>query len=204
MDSGVWNQQTVSTVSTWRRQILSRGTAHEVASTRYQKLGRIVTIPCVVLSAVLGSAGVTSLAENDDPESNSVNQTWVSIVSMIIAALTAINASMNFDVRANQHGQASRSYLRLSRMIDVQMAREEHDRENASQFLDRLVFGMDNLRETSPVIDERILKHFPTLVDNFERDVSQQYPVINFVAQASRADSDRVRVDVSDIPQGGL
>lgn len=181
-----WNAQTLATVRTWRKQVMSRGTAHEAAMARYKKLGRFVTVPCVVLSAVLGSAGVTTLVEDDDQQMSGMHNTWVSIVSMIIAGLTALNATLNFDVRANQHAQASRSYLRLGRMIDVQLTRTEAEREPAAQFVDRLVFAMDNLRETSPDIDERILRHFPTLVANYDSDISQRYPVINFVAQENK------------------
>ena len=181
-----WNEQTLQTVRTWRKQILSRGTAHEAAMARYRRLGRLVTVPCVVLSAVLGSAGVTTLAEAPDEQVSGAHNTWVSIVSMVIAGLTALNATLNFDVKATQHAQASRSYLRLSRVIDLQLARPAAEREPGAQFMDRLVFGMDNLRETSPDIDERILRHFPALVDNFDSAVSQQFPVINFVAQSPK------------------
>lgn len=181
-----WNQQTLTTVRTWRNQVLSRGTAHEAAMGRYKRLGRFVTIPCVVLSAILGSAGLTSLAEHDDEAASRAHEVWVSIMSMMIAGLTALNATLNFDVKGNQHGQASRSYLRLSRMIDVQLARTDAERESSTQFMDRLVFAMDNLRETSPAIDERILKHFPALVDNYDKSVSTQFPVINFAAQAPK------------------
>lgn len=191
-----WNAQTLTTVGTWRRQMLSRGSAHEAAMARYKKFGHFVTVPCVVLSAVLGSAGVTTLV--DDPSGDEVSQAhnvWVSIVSMIIAALTALNATLNFDVRANQHGQASRSYLRLARMVDVQLTRADHEREPASQFVDRLVFAMDNLRETSPDIEERILRHFPALVDSMDADISQQFPVINFVAQLPKGSRTTVTPD---------
>lgn len=184
---GAWNQQTLQTVQVWRNQVLSRGTAHEAAMARYKRLGRMVTVPCVVLSAILGSAGVTSLADrSEDEAANRVQSMWVSIASMMIAGLTALNATLNLDVKGNQHGQASRSYLRLSRMIDVQLARTDSEREPSAQFMDRLVFAMDNLRETSPAIDEQILKHFPALVDNYDKGISQQFPVINFVAQAPK------------------
>ena len=68
----------------------------------------------------------------------------------------------------------------------MQLARSDAEREPSAQFMDRLVFAMDNLRETSPAIDEKILKHFPALVDTYDRTVSRQFPVINFVAQAPK------------------
>lgn len=179
-----WTTETIQIIRTWRVQALSRGTAHEQAMMLNKKYDKIITLPIVVFSAILGSSGVTTIAKNQ--ESTKVHQIWTSIIGIIIAALTALKTTFQFEVKANQHQLASKNYLRISRLIDVQLTRALSDREDSKTLIDRLVFALDNLRETSPDIEEKILRHFPSIVENFDNDVSTQYPVINFAATISK------------------
>lgn len=151
--------------------------------TRYHKA---ITVPNILLSALLGSMGMTTLASatgstSDEEGANTAAQVHVwytSIMSMIIALLTALDNALSYGVKASTHAMVARTYTKMSTNIEVQLVRSPGAREDPNMFIDKLINTMEQLRESSPEIPGFILRRQPLLIspDNGARPAEHVRP----------------------------
>ena len=74
------------------------------------------------------------------------------ILSIVVAVLTSLHNTLQFDVKGHQHLLASRNYQKLTLSIDVMLCQPRTRREKASVFIDRLIWSFNNQTTTAPVL----------------------------------------------------
>ena len=122
----------------------------------------MITIPNIIVSALLGSMGFTSMTDENDTQAHRL---YTSILSMLIACLTGLDNAFSFNVKGANHATHARTYQKMARTIEIQLVKEVKRREDASNFIDKIVNNMEQLRETSPEIIPSILKKHPLLMN---------------------------------------
>lgn len=162
-----WTEPIERMVSDWRQQLISRASAHEKAASYYGKWNRCINTPELIFSALLGSMGVVNLT-NDEP---SQAQLWyTSVLSVIIAVLTTLDSSLQFNVKSAQHSSSAKSFSKLATLIQVQLVKESDRREDASSFVDKVLSQMENHKETAPDLPLKISSQFHNLIPHSMED----------------------------------
>ena len=157
-----WPEAIEQMVRGWRKQIVARACAHEECSAHFMKWNRIITIPNILFSALLGSMGFTTVTDDKSTEAHRV---YTSILSMMIACLTALDNAFSFNVKGAAHASHARTYNKMATTIEVQLVKEPNRREDVNNFVDKIMNSMEQLRETSPQIPTFILKKHPLLIN---------------------------------------
>lgn len=163
-----WTRSVESMLRAWRVQLMARALAHEEACSYFKRYDRMINIPNIFLSAILGSIGMRSITDGTHtPETEgrvSSHELYVSLMSMLIALLTAMDAAMRFGVKSASHALVSGTYSKLATSIEVQLVKTRSSRDDASYFVDKIINAMQQLRESCPAIPLRILKKHPHLL----------------------------------------
>lgn len=162
-----WTPQCEHMVGSWRLQLLARACAHEESTTHFTRCHKVITVPNILFSALLGSMGMTTLAAatgaDDDSTADTAHTWYTSILSMVIALLTALDNALSYGVKASSHAMVARTYTKMATNIEVQLVRTPAAREDPHMFIDKLINTMEQLRETSPEIPGYILRKQPLL-----------------------------------------
>jgi hypothetical protein len=121
----------------------------------------MINTPELIFSALLGSMGVVNLTSDEPSEAH---RWYTSVLSVVIAVLTSLDASLQFNVKSAQHAASARSFSKLATLIQVQLVKEEDRREDASAFVDKILTQMEQQKEAAPEIPLKIASMYENLM----------------------------------------
>lgn len=161
-DDRGWTDELEFFVYKWRRHLHTCSLAHQEVGTRMLFRHNCIRLPLLVLSTISGSIGLIEISypRAEEPEEGSEVGSEhphhfvvaSGVMAMCVAILTALQSSLNFEVRATTHLFHSRQLAKLACGIEVSMVQPRNRREPSASFIDRLVWSYSNLLESSPPI----------------------------------------------------
>lgn len=177
MDSE-WTKEIESLCQTWKKSLKRQSRMHERCSSYYSYWNKVVSVPELVCSALLGSMGVVNLTEHE----NSQALRWYqSILSVFIAILTSVDASLQLNVKQSQHLSSAKAYQKIGMLIDVQLVKKRERREEANAFIDKIVMQMENLKESSPEINSKFREEEEDITDSDDEEVRRSRLAVNLL-----------------------
>lgn len=162
-----WTDEMEFFVYRWRRHLTCCSQAHQDVGAKMLFRHNCIRLPLLVLSTISGSIGLIEIsyprAEDTEPgatpdattSGNAHPHHFVvasGIMAMCVAILTALQSSLNLEVRATTHLFHSRQLAKLACGVEVAMVQPRERRERSSSFIDRLIWSYSNLLESSPPI----------------------------------------------------
>lgn len=118
----------------------------------------IISIPCIILSTITGSA---ALATNSFPHDTHFYEFIViGSINIFVGILTMLEHFLKFSERKESHRLSSISWDKFLRNIRVELAKKQNERMEVSQFLKLCNHEYDHLIELSPVISTNIIEKF--------------------------------------------
>jgi hypothetical protein len=100
----------------WRNGIKIAHNSHIRAATYYTQRGRMLGIPVVILTTIIGTAVFTSIAASN---TNSVAlQVLAGLLSMAAAVLSSLHTFLNYGELAERHRNVAVKYGNLRREIE--------------------------------------------------------------------------------------
>ena len=146
----VWDEA-VLVLRGWYRRARESQFAHYTAASRYALLARLLGIPSVVLSAVVGTALFATLEEG----TASFNlRLALGLVSVLAAVLAALQTFLGFGERADRHRAAGSAYGTVRREIEQYYAVPPRTIETVEAVMNRLRERLDAIAEKAPDVPD--------------------------------------------------
>lgn len=137
----------------WYRRARDAQFAHYSAASRYAILARLLGIPSVVLSAVVGTALFASLQE--ETAAPFYLRLALGLVSVLAGVLAALQTFLGFGERADRHRAAGSAYGAVRREIEQTQAVPPQTAEATGAVMTRLRERLDAIAEKAPDVPPR-------------------------------------------------
>lgn len=144
----------------WHRRARENQYVHYETGAHFSRLGYLLGVPSVVLSAIVGTAVFASLAK----DGRAATSEWVTIligfISVVAATLTSLQTFMRYPERAARHRQSGAGFGALRRELEYLLALPPDDPSVLRQELEAIRASMDKLALESPEVPSRLKKRF--------------------------------------------
>lgn len=128
------------------------------AHTKLSSMHAWFTIPAIILSTITGTA---SFAQSTLPDSiKSYAPAMIGSINILVGILTTIQQYLKISEKNEAHRVSSISWDKFSRNIRIELAKKPEERDKAGHFIKACRQEFDRLMETSPTIDNKIVKEF--------------------------------------------
>jgi hypothetical protein len=125
---------------------------------KFSNLNAWFTIPAIVLSTISGTA---SFAQTSLPlEYQTFSPMAIGAINIFIGILTTVQQYLKIAELNEAHRVSSISWDKFSRNIRIELAKRPEERMDAGHFLKLCRQEFDRLMETSPIIQDDIIKEF--------------------------------------------
>jgi hypothetical protein len=149
-------QELLSAVKRYRHDASVVARAHYLAWERYSRWNRLLGIPVVIMTALVGTAIFGTLQENPEPH-------WrilVGGISILATVLAALQTYLNLAEQAEKHREAGGNYAELRRkfnLLAIEMSQRGGDfDEQAITILKEIVATLNEISKNSPAITDKI------------------------------------------------
>jgi hypothetical protein len=140
---------------------------HDLAARLYERSRYLIGVPAILVSTVVGHAVFSALSSKEAPE------WWVGALSILAAALTALQTFLDFPTRAERHRSAGVKYKGIIRSLEQTLAEHGRDLPPTEEMIDASRARFDALEDDAPVIMPRI----------FDR-IEARYSKVSYVHEA--------------------
>lgn len=139
----------------WRNGIKIAHNSHKQAAVRYCRYGRLLGIPVVILSAVVGTTVFTSISSPS--EYSTTLQIFAGILSMAATVLSSLHTFLNYGEVSERHREASVKYGNLRREVEqVLCFNESYNQEDLESVMKNLRSKWDGMDLEAPNIPKDI------------------------------------------------
>lgn len=125
---------------------------HQKSYKKYSYLSVLINIPVIVLSSVVGFLSTIEMF----PSQNYM----IGGLSIFIAIIKTLDSYFSWTQRAENHRMTGLSYMKISKLIQIQLSLERHNRIQAHDMLKIVQNDLQNLRESESPIDDDIIASF--------------------------------------------
>lgn len=161
-----WNRELEKLLAEEGEKALGASWIHGQCEGYYATRNQWITIPCVILSTLSGSASIGSQTMFSDAKSASLA---IGAVSILVGILQTLGSFWTFAAKQEAHRQADIQWSKLHRFIAVEMTLPRTERIAARDMLKICRETIERLSETSPLVPDDIIKQF-------NAKFSQSYP----------------------------
>lgn len=166
---------------------------HSKNTDKYKKLNAFFTVPVIIMSTLTGTANFAY--ERVPQDMQSYYSMIVGGINILAGIITTIQNFLKISELNESHRVASISWDKFHRKIKLEIAKSPEERSDVDIFLKNCSEEFDRLTETSPDIDESVLKMFKS---TFEGKLSMLQHVKDFFNNKIKVDSQGEIVPISD------
>lgn len=153
-----WSDKHVDILVDWADKAMCYRWLHSRNTDRYKSLNTWFTIPVIIMSTLTGTA---NFAQEQVPlELRSYYSMIVGSVNILAGIITTIQNFLKISQLNEAHRVSAISWDKFYRKIKLELAKSPDERINVEIFLKNSSEEFDRLIETSPDIDQSILKKF--------------------------------------------
>ena len=152
-----WNRELERLLAEEGEKALGLAWIHGQCQAYYATKNQWITIPCVVLSTLSGSASIGSQTMFQDAKTASLA---IGAVSILVGILQTLGSFWMFAAKQEAHRQADIQWNKLHRFIGVEMTLPRSERIQAKDMLKICRETIERLSETSPLVPDKIVKKF--------------------------------------------
>ena len=159
-----WGEDHVNILVEWADKALCYRWLHSKAHSAYYTSNTWFTIPVIIMSTVAGTA---NFAQDKFPESIRPYATMgIGAINLFSGILTTIQQYLKISELNEAHRVASIGWDKFYRNTKVELAKSPNERIPVQQMMKHCKEEFDRLMETSPSIDEYIIKEFMDTLSN--------------------------------------
>lgn len=154
----VWTSDNESILFEWCDNAQCYIWLHNRSSIQCSFYYSLITIPCIVLSTITGSA---ALATNSFPkEIHFYEFIVIGTINIFVGILNMLEHFLKFSQRKESHRLSAISWDKFMRNIRVELAKKPTERMEVGHFLNLCNREYDHLIELAPVISNHIIYTF--------------------------------------------
>ncbi len=114
----------------WLIAVRVDGLAHQQAEVYYTRMNRVLGVPVVVLTTLVGTTVFSMLAKSPDTRLIII----VGLLSICAAILSSLQTFLGYAGLAEKHGIATDNYSGLRRDVEVQLTKPKFESEDFENF----------------------------------------------------------------------
>jgi hypothetical protein len=152
-----WNSQLEAVLASEAERCLCYSVLHRLSEERYSTLNTYISLPCIVLSTLAGTASVGSETLFGAGPGASIG---IGIVSISVGILNTLGSFFGWARRSEGHKASSVHYGKLHRFLLIELSLPRDQRMTAPDLLKTVREQIDRLYETSPAIPPVIIAAF--------------------------------------------
>lgn len=154
----VWTNDHENILIDWADKAMCYRWLHSKNYEKYKKLNTWFTIPVIVMSTLTGTANFAQ--ERVPIDMRGYYSMIVGGVNIVAGVVTTIQNFLKIGELNEAHRIASISWDKFYRKIKVELAKPPTERQNVDVYLKHCTEEFDRLMETSPEIDQKIIRLF--------------------------------------------
>jgi hypothetical protein len=153
-----WKKEHEKMLIEWADKAMCYRWLHSKSNQRYGVLNTWFTIPVIIMSTLTGTA---NFAQDKFPEDTKVYaQMGIGAINIFAGILTTIAQFLKISELNEAHRVSAISWDKFYRNIKVELSKSRKERLHVNQMLKMCKEEFDRLMETSPDINENIIKQF--------------------------------------------
>lgn len=152
-----WNTELETLLAAEGEKALGCSWIHGQAEAWFARRNQWITIPCVVLSTLSGSASVGSTTMFEDAKTASLS---IGAVSIFVGILQTLGSFWSFAKHQESHRLMDVQWAKLHRFIAVEMTLPRAERIQARDMLKIVRETIERLAETAPLVPDEIIHAF--------------------------------------------
>ncbi|MGD6932834.1 MAG: SLATT domain-containing protein [Candidatus Bathyarchaeia archaeon] len=137
----------------WRNGIKIAHNSHLRAAAYYTQRGRMLGVPVVILTTIIGTAVFTSIAANS--QGSIALQVTAGLLSMAAAALSSLYTFLNYGGLAERHRTAAVKYGNLRREVE-QLLCFMNNKNDLEATMENIRTRWDSVDFEAPEIPQKI------------------------------------------------
>jgi len=136
---------------------------HQYACDKYSILASIINIPVIFLTALIGFFSGFDLF----PRQNIA----IGAISIFASVIKTLDSYFAFSKRSETHRMVSISYIKLSKLVQIQLSLEKDIRIQAEDLINTITKERENIASFEPSISSDITRYFN---QKFKRDLQHR------------------------------
>ena len=153
-----WEEHHETIFIDWADKAMCYRWLHARSHQKFSKVNTYFTIPVIIMSTLTGTA---NFAQDRFPENiKPMAQMGIGAVNIFAGILTTIAQFLKIGELNEAHRVSSISWDKFYRNIKVELAKSRDERMHVGHMLKMCKEEYDRLMETSPSVDEKIIKLF--------------------------------------------
>lgn len=153
-----WTNDHENILIDWADKAMCYRWLHSKNYEKYRKLNTWFTIPVIIMSTLTGTANFAQ--ERVPIDMRGYYSMIVGGVNIVAGVVTTIQNFLKISELNESHRIASISWDKFYRKIKVELAKPPIERQSVEVYLKHCTEEFDRLMETSPEIDQNIIKMF--------------------------------------------
>jgi hypothetical protein len=141
---------------------------HNLSNILYSKASVWTNVPVIVLSSVIGFLSTVDLFNNQN--------LMLGVLSILVSLIKSLDNYFDYTKRAEAHRITSLNYMKIARLIEIQLTLKREDRVSAEDLLSIILNDIASLRESEPQINNSIIKKFN---DRYSQDLTCKPSIVN-------------------------
>lgn len=175
-----WSSEHELIMVEWADKAMCYRWLHSRSHQEYSKTNAWFTIPVIIMSTLTGTANFAQDRFSEDIKPYA--QMGIGAVNIFAGILTTIAQFLKIGELNEAHRVSSISWDKFYRNIKVELAKSRNERTSVGHMLKMCKEEFDRLMETSPSINEEIIKLFnktfptrkPNIVKEIDEDIHKQ------------------------------
>ena len=139
-------------LSEWLVAVRVDGLAHQQAEIYYTQLNRVLGVPVVVLTTIVGTTVFSMLAKSPDTRIIII----VGLLSMCAAILSSLQTFLGYAGLAEKHGVATDNYSGLRRDVEVQLTKPKFETEDFDNFTASFRACWSAVEKDTPSVSDKL------------------------------------------------
>jgi hypothetical protein len=188
-----WTDKHIDILVDWADKAMCYRWLHSKNTDKYKKLNALFTVPVIIMSTLTGTANFAY--ERVPRDMQSYYSMIVGGVNILAGIVTTVQNFLKISELNESHRVASIAWDKIHRKIKLEIAKSPEERGDVDIFLKNCSEEFDRLTETSPDIDESVLKMFKS---TFEGKISILQNIKDFFTHKIKVDDQGEIIPVSD------
>lgn len=153
-----WKSEHENILIEWADKAMCYRWLHGKSHQYYSTTNAWYTIPVIIMSTLTGTANFAQ--DRFPPQYKSMAQMGIGAVNIFAGILTTIAQFLKVGELNEAHRVSSIAWDKFYRNIKVELAKSREERMHVGHMLKMCKEEFDRLMETSPTIDEKVIKEF--------------------------------------------
>lgn len=163
---------------------------HNMSNLLFSKASVWTNVPVIVLSSVIGFLSTVDLFKDQN--------LMLGVLSILVSLIKSLDNYFDYTKRSEGHRITSLNYMKIARLIEIQLTLKRDDRISADDLLSLILNDVSALRESEPQIQNSIIKQFNI---RYKTDITNKPSIVNGLTDIKvykpKAVEQEVQVEVS-------